>query len=163
MKLKNYKVLLSAEQIQERIKELGKQITKDYEGKKPVVICTLKGAVVFFSDIVRNVSLPLSMEFVRLSSYKNGTVSGDMEMQSDITTDIEGRDVIIVEDIIDSLFLGVDGGGVCGSKLLDLCTVDLTLFVFLVLIKKAYLVDTVESTGKVAKCCSPRLWHISSE
>lgn len=102
MKLKNYKVLLSEDQIQARVKELGQQITKDYEGKKPVVICTLKGAVVFFSDIVRNVSLPLSMEFVRLSSYKNGMTSGKMDVMSDSTGDLTGKDVIIVEDIVDS-------------------------------------------------------------
>ena len=102
MKLKNYNVLLSAEQIQARVKELGAQITKDYQGKKPVVICTLKGAVVFFSDVVRNVSLPLSMEFIRLSSYKNGMTSGNMDVMSDSTGDLTGKDVIIIEDIVDS-------------------------------------------------------------
>ena len=102
MKLKNYKVLLSAEQIQSRVKEIGAQITKDYEGKAPIFICTLKGAIVFFADVVRNVSLPLSMEFVRLSSYKNGMTSGEMDVMSDSTGDLTGRDVIIVEDVVDS-------------------------------------------------------------
>lgn len=102
MKLKNYKVLLSEDQIQARVKELGKQITKDYEGKSPIFICTLKGAIVFFADVVRNVSLPLSMEFVRLSSYKNGMTSGNMDVMSDSTGDLTGKDVIIVEDIVDS-------------------------------------------------------------
>lgn len=102
MKLKNYKVLLSQEQIQSRIKEIGAQITKDYQGKSPVFICTLKGAIVFFADVVRNVSLPLSMEFVRLSSYKNGMVSGKMDVMSDSTGDLTGKDVIIVEDVVDS-------------------------------------------------------------
>ena len=102
MKLKNYKVLLSEEQIQSRVKELGEKITKDYAGKSPVFICTLKGAIVFFADVVRNVSLPLSMEFVRLSSYKNGMVSGEMDVMSDSTGDLTGKDVIIVEDVVDS-------------------------------------------------------------
>jgi len=102
MKLKNYKILLSEEQIQARVKEIGAQITKDYEGKAPIFICTLKGAIVFFADVVRNVSLPLSMEFVRLSSYKNGMVSGEMDVMSDSTGDLTGKDVIIVEDVVDS-------------------------------------------------------------
>ncbi len=97
-----YKILLTHEQIQNRVKELGKQITADYQGKSPVIICTLKGAVYFFADLTRNVQLPLMLDFARLSSYRNGTISGDMEMKSDITTDITGKDVIIVEDIVDS-------------------------------------------------------------
>lgn len=103
----NFKVLLSYEQIQERVKELAKQITLDYSSvdnsiRRPVFICTLKGAIYFFADLTRNIKRPIMLDFAKLSSYKNGTVSGDMDLQSDITTDIEGRDVIIVEDIIDS-------------------------------------------------------------
>ncbi len=100
--MKNYKVVLTEEQIQARVKELGKQISKDYEGKNPLLICTLKGAIVFFSDIVRNLSVPLSMDFVRLSSYRNGTVSGEMEVKSDAVEDLAGKDIIIVEDVVDS-------------------------------------------------------------
>ena len=70
--MKKLKVLISEEQIQKRVKELGEQINRDYAGKTPVVICMLKGAIVFFSDVVRNLSIPLTMEFVRLSSYKDG-------------------------------------------------------------------------------------------
>lgn len=100
--MKNLKIVLSEEQIQKRVKELGKIISKDYEGKRPVVICMLKGAIVFFSDIVRNLTVPISMEFARLSSYRNGTVSGEMEVVSDITADITGKDILIVEDVVDS-------------------------------------------------------------
>ena len=82
--MKNYKVVLSSEQIQQRVEELGKIISKDYAHKTPVVICMLKGAIVFFSDVVRNMTCPLTMEFVRLSSYRNGTTSGEMQMISDI-------------------------------------------------------------------------------
>ena len=103
----NLKILLTAEQIQKRVKELANQITLDYSSidnsiRRPVFICTLKGAVYFFADITKNIKRPIMLDFAKLSSYKNGMVSGEMEMQSDITTDIEGRDVIIVEDIIDS-------------------------------------------------------------
>ena len=103
----NFKVLLSYEDIQKRVKELAEQITLDYSSvdnsiRRPVFICTLKGAIYFFADLTRNIKRPIMLDFAKLSSYKNGTVSGDMEMQSDITTDIEGRDVIIVEDIVDS-------------------------------------------------------------
>lgn len=98
----NFKIVLSEEQISERVKELGKQITRDYAGKEPVMICMLKGAVYFFTDLTKNIELPIMIDFARLSSYRNGTVSGNMELIYDITAKIEGRDVILVEDIIDS-------------------------------------------------------------
>lgn len=103
----NLKIILTADQIQKRVKELANQITLDYSSidnsiRRPVFICTLKGAVYFFADITKNIKRPIMLDFAKLSSYKNGMVSGKMEMQYDITTDIEGRDVIIVEDIIDS-------------------------------------------------------------
>lgn len=100
--MNNFRIVLSEEQIQSRVEELGKKITSDYQGKSIVVICMLKGAIVFFSDIVRNLNLPLSMEFARLSSYKNGTSSGEMEVVHDISSDITGKDVLIIEDIVDS-------------------------------------------------------------
>lgn len=98
----NFRVVLTEEQIQKRIKELGELITKDYAGKKPVIICMLKGAIVFFSDIVRSLKIPLSMEFARLSSYRNCTTSGEMELINDISSDVSGKDVLLVEDIVDS-------------------------------------------------------------
>ena len=103
----NLRILLTEEQIQKRVKELAAQITLDYSSvdnsiRRPVFICTLKGAIYFFADITKNIKRPIMLDFAKLSSYRNGTVSGEMDMQSDVTTDIEGRDVIIVEDIIDS-------------------------------------------------------------
>ena len=98
----NYRVLLSQETIQKRVKELGDEITRDYQCKEPVVICMLKGAVYFFADLTKNIKLPLMLDFARLSSYRNGTTSGQMELIYDITAKIEGRDVILVEDIVDS-------------------------------------------------------------
>ncbi len=100
--MNNYKIVLSQEQIQTRVKELGEQINRDYQGKTPVVICMLKGAIVFFSDVVRCLNIPLTMEFVRLSSYKNGTTSGELELVTDINIDIKGKDILIIEDVVDS-------------------------------------------------------------
>lgn len=98
----NYRILLTQEQIQSRIKELGAEITKDYAGKEPVIICMLKGAVYFFADLTKNINLPIMIDFARLSSYRNGTTSGKMELIANITAKIEGKDVLIVEDIVDS-------------------------------------------------------------
>ncbi len=100
--MEKFKVLISAEDIQKRVKEIAQEISQDYAGKTPIMICMLKGAVYFFADITRNLTIPVNIEFARLSSYKNNTVSGEMELISDITEDIRGKDVIIVEDIIDS-------------------------------------------------------------
>ena len=98
----NYRILLDSETIAKRVKELGEEITRDYQDKKPVVICMLKGAVYFFADLTKNIKLPLMLDFARLSSYRSGTTSGQMELIYDITAKIEGRDVILVEDIVDS-------------------------------------------------------------
>ncbi len=97
-----YKMLISEQEIQQRVKELGEKITEDYKGKQPVIIGMLKGAVYFFTDLTRHIKLPLMIDFARLSSYKNGIVSGEMELVSNITTEITGKDVLIVEDIVDS-------------------------------------------------------------
>ena len=100
--MEEYRVILDQETIQKRVKELGEQITRDYAGKEPVIICMLKGAVFFFADLTKNIKLPVMIDFARLSSYKNGTVSGQMELVYDITAQIERKDVILVEDIVDS-------------------------------------------------------------
>lgn len=98
----NYRILLTQKQIQERVKELGAEISRDYEGKEPVIICMLKGAVYFFADLTKHITIPIMIDFARLSSYRNGTTSGKMELIANITAKIEGKDVIIVEDIVDS-------------------------------------------------------------
>lgn len=99
---KYYRETISSQQIQQRVKELGAKITKDYAGKSPVIICMLKGAVYFFADLTKNIDLPIMIDFARLSSYRNGTVSGEMQVIADITTNITDKDVLIVEDIVDS-------------------------------------------------------------
>ncbi len=99
---KNYKVLISNQELEQRTKELAKEISKDYEGKEPVIICMLKGAVYFFVDLCKNITVPITIDFARLSSYRNGTTSGEMELIANITAEIKDKDVILVEDIVDS-------------------------------------------------------------
>ena len=99
------KVLLTEEQIQNRVREMGQQLAKDYAGKNPTVICILKGAVLFYTDLLRNMDIPLSMDFMAVSSYGNKTKSsGEVEIRKDLSTSIENKHVIIVEDIVDSGF-----------------------------------------------------------
>ncbi len=97
------RIMLSEDQITTRTKELAKQLDKLYEGRKPVVVCILKGSVVFFADLIRNMKAPLTIDFMSVSSYGNGTKStGELTIKKDLSTDIKDRDVLIVEDIIDS-------------------------------------------------------------
>lgn len=96
------KVLITREEIERRTRELGAEIARDYAGEEPIMIGILKGAVVFFSDLCREIPLKLSMDFMSASSYRNKTVSAEVDIRQDISCPIEGRDVIIVEDIIDS-------------------------------------------------------------
>ena len=97
------RILISAEEIEQRIKEVAKVIDNDYKGSTPIVICILKGSVVFFTDLIREMETPVELEFMKVSSYGSGTVSsGKLSVSLDILSNIEGRDVLIVEDIIDS-------------------------------------------------------------
>lgn len=96
-------VLITKEEIQARTKELGAQITKDYEGKDLLVICILKGALPFMADLIREIQLPLSIDFMAVSSYGDATTSsGAVMILKDLETNINGRNVLIVEDIIDT-------------------------------------------------------------
>ena len=96
-------VLITKEKIAEMCAELGKQMSKDYEGKNPLLVCILKGSVVAYSDIYREMTTHCEMDFMCASSYGVGTeTSGVVRIVKDLDTDIAGRDVIIVEDIIDS-------------------------------------------------------------
>ena len=97
------KVLISEEKLQARIAELGAQITKDYQGKELVVVGVLRGAFLFLADLVRQIDLPVITEFLALSSYGNRTSSsGVVRLTYDLSTPIMGRDVLVVEDIIDT-------------------------------------------------------------
>lgn len=96
-------VLYSEEQISQKVKELGERLTKDFEGRNPLVICVLKGAFIFMSDLVKEIKVPLEIDFMAVSSYGQSTVSsGVVRILKDLDTSVEGRDVLIVEDIIDS-------------------------------------------------------------
>ncbi len=96
-------VILSEETLQKRIKELGAQITAEYPDGDLMVICVLKGAVLFMSDLVKAIDRPLEMDFMAVSSYGNSTESsGIVKIVKDLNSSIEGRNVLIVEDIIDS-------------------------------------------------------------
>jgi hypoxanthine phosphoribosyltransferase len=96
-------VLFDERRIQTRIREIGQQINSDYDGKVPVVIGVLKGGFVFLSDLVRAITLPVEIDFLAISSYGAGTSSsGVVKIRKDIDIDLSDRDVIIVEDIVDS-------------------------------------------------------------
>ena len=97
------RILVTRGEIDEAVKKLGQQITRDYQGKSPLFIGILKGAVVFFADLIREIDLPLSMDFMVVSSYGASTkTSGVVQVVKDVGQDITGRDVLIVEDIVDS-------------------------------------------------------------
>lgn len=97
------KVLYSREEIENKVASLGQQLSKDYAGKKPLVICILKGAILFMSDIVRKMDIPLEMDFMDISSYGGGTIStGEVRILKDLDTSVKDRDVLVVEDIVDT-------------------------------------------------------------
>ena len=97
------RVLLSESQIAERVKEVAKKIDEDYQGKEVIAICILKGSVIFFADLIRAMKTPVNVEFMKVSSYGFGTTSsGKLSVSLDILSNIQGKDVLIVEDIIDS-------------------------------------------------------------
>ena len=94
-------ILLTQQQIQARIEELGEILTRDYEGKNPVVVGVLKGVVVFYADMIRHIKTPCQLDFMWISSYA-GTQSSGMLVRQDVTADIKGRHVLILEDIFDT-------------------------------------------------------------
>jgi hypoxanthine phosphoribosyltransferase len=96
-------ILFTEEAVQARIRELGAEITRDYEGKNPLVIGILKGATLFMSDLVKRIDVPVELDFMAVSSYgQSSESSGVVRIIKDLEQSIEGRDVIIVEDIIDT-------------------------------------------------------------
>ncbi len=97
------RIMIGQEELSARVKELAAQLDKLYEGRKPVVVCILKGSFMFFADLVRNMKVETEIDFMAVSSYGGGTVSTrELKIKKDLVTDIKGRDVLIVEDIIDS-------------------------------------------------------------
>jgi hypoxanthine phosphoribosyltransferase len=96
-------VMISAEKIEERIREMAEAISKDYAGKRPLLIGVLKGAVIFLSDLIRYIQVPVEIDFMAVSSYgADTTSSGVVRIQKDLEQSITDKDVIIVEDIVDT-------------------------------------------------------------
>ncbi len=99
----NLSILFSTDQIRGRVAELGRQITADYAGKELVLVGVLKGSCLFMADLMREIDLPLTIDFMAVSSYKDGTKStGDVEILKDLSNPIRGKSVLVVEDIVDT-------------------------------------------------------------
>jgi len=96
------KILLTEEQIQTRIRELGEILTAEYADKNPLIVGVLKGVVVFYADMVRQIKVPCQMDFMWISSYSGTTSTGKMQVKKDVSVDIKGRHVLILEDIFDT-------------------------------------------------------------
>lgn len=97
------KVLVSEEEVEKRIRDLGEKISKDYEEKQVHLICVLKGGVFFMCELAKRITVPVSMDFMSVSSYGDGTTSsGVVKIAKDLDESLEGKDVLVVEDIIDS-------------------------------------------------------------
>lgn len=97
------KVLYSSADLHEMNVKLGQEITRDYQGKKPLLVCILKGASIFMSDLIREIDLPMEIDFMDVSSYGDATASsGDVKILKDLDVSVKGRDVILVEDIVDT-------------------------------------------------------------
>jgi hypoxanthine phosphoribosyltransferase len=103
MAYKDVEILLSEEEIRTKVQELGRQITSDYNGEEVLVVGILKGAFVFMADLIRQIDLPIQIDFMDTSSYGASTVSsGEVRIMKDLEESIEGKNVLIVEDIIDT-------------------------------------------------------------
>lgn len=102
-KVKNIERLFSEEQIEERIRELGAQITKDYAGKEIKLICVLRGASIFYAELAKRIELPVRFDFISVSSYEDGTTStGILKVKQELRESVKDEHVIVVEDIVDT-------------------------------------------------------------
>ena len=125
--MEDVKVLITEEEIKRRVDELGAQITKDYAGKSILLIGVLKGAAVFMADLMRSIDLPVEIDFMAVSSYGSGTkTAGNIKILKDTDVSVEGRDVLIAEDILDT---GITLNNLKqlllkrGAKTLKICTI----------------------------------------
>ena len=95
--------LISARALRARVRALGRRISRDYAGRTLTLVCVLKGAVLFFSDLVRAIDVPVELEFIGVTSYANATESsGEVRISTDVARPLEGKDVLLVEDIVDT-------------------------------------------------------------
>jgi hypoxanthine phosphoribosyltransferase len=95
-------VLISEEQIAQRIAKMSREIMRDFTGRELVVVSLLNGTVLFLADLIRNLSLPLRLDFIGISSYGTGTESGELVVTKELRLDVQGRDVLLVDDILDT-------------------------------------------------------------
>ncbi|GCA66808.1 hypoxanthine phosphoribosyltransferase [Mediterraneibacter butyricigenes] len=120
------RVLVSEEDVDRRIEELGKQISEDYAGKQVHLICVLKGGVFFLCELAKRITIPVSLDFMSVGSYGDGTQSsGIVKITKDLDESLEGKEVLVVEDIIDSgntLYYLLDVLKKRGPKSMHLCT-----------------------------------------
>lgn len=96
------KILISEEEIRRRIDELGQELTREYQGKNPVIVGVLKGVVVFYADMIRKIDVPCQMDFMWIKSYSGTQSTGTMQVKQALSTDVKGRHVLILEDIFDT-------------------------------------------------------------
>ncbi|MGE0172429.1 MAG: hypoxanthine phosphoribosyltransferase [Oligoflexales bacterium] len=102
MQNKDYSVLVSEEEIKKIVRGLGARIEKDFAGRKLVVVGVLRGAFVFVADLIRTINLPMDVEFIGVSSYQGKTSTGNVQIKQDLSAPIADKDVLLVEDIIDT-------------------------------------------------------------
>jgi hypoxanthine phosphoribosyltransferase len=96
-------IVVGADELQSRIRQLGKEVSADYEGRNPILVCVLKGAFMFLSDLAKSITVPVEFDFMAISSYGSATkTSGVVRIVKDLDMSLDGRDVLIVEDIVDS-------------------------------------------------------------
>lgn len=96
------RVLISEEEIQNKVREMAEQLSKEYAGKDPVFVGVLKGVVVFFADMIKRIDIPCQIDFMWISSYQGTNTTGRMSVKRDVSVDIKGRHVVVLEDIFDS-------------------------------------------------------------
>ncbi len=119
-------IMISKEALAEKTRELGQAITRDYEGKEVLLVCVLNGAIMFMSDLMKEIKLPLEIDFMAVSSYGDSTKSsGVVKIIKDLDKSVEGKNIIIVEDIIDSgltLHYLIDNLRSRGPESIEICT-----------------------------------------
>ena len=96
------RILFTKEEIDCKIGEIASRLNEDYKDKEPLVICILKGSLIFCSDLIRRFTFPIALDFMKVSSYGASTVSGELHIKQGLTADVKDRDLIVVEDIVDS-------------------------------------------------------------
>lgn len=98
----NLKTYISEEKIQQKVKDIGAELTKKFKGEKVVAVCVLKGSFIFYSDLIRSIDADITCEFFGVSSYHGATSSGEVKVTLDLSSPVEGQHVILIEDIVDT-------------------------------------------------------------